>query len=140
MLLPFDVRLLINWTGSIRALFIEMSKSDCEDEEVDACCSPTSCAHKLSCDNDAGEAGERDRDRNADTFGSPYDLPDNAAVSLCFFSVVVLEAPGESTSLLFDTAESSVFRSQLSPSSSVEDDDDDPKEKKGGKNEPGNEA
>mmetsp|Transcript_9726 Transcript_9726/g.13885 ORF Transcript_9726/g.13885 Transcript_9726/m.13885 type:complete len:138 (-) Transcript_9726:100-513(-) len=137
MLLPFDVRLLINWTGSIRALFIEMSMSDCEVEEDDACCSPASCVHALACDNDVGDAGVRDRDRNADTFGSPYDLPDSAAVSLCFFSVVVLEAP--STTSLFDTAESSFLWSQLSPSSSVEEDDD-PKEKKGGKNDPGNEA
>ncbi len=139
MLLPFDVRLLISWTGSIRAFLMEMSMSDCEAEEDDACCcSSTSCVHITSFDNDAVElAGESDRDRNADTFGSPYDLPDNAAVSLCFFSVVVLEAL--STTSFFDTDESSVFWSQLSPSS-VEDDDDDPNEKKGGKNDPGKEA
>mmetsp|Transcript_28093 Transcript_28093/g.44199 ORF Transcript_28093/g.44199 Transcript_28093/m.44199 type:complete len:139 (+) Transcript_28093:1124-1540(+) len=138
MLLPFEVRLLISWTGSIRAFLMEMSMSDCEAEEDDGCCSSTSCVHITSFDNDAVElAGERDRDRNADTFGSPYDLPDNAAVSLCFFSVVALEAL--STTSFFDTDESSVFWSQLSPSS-VEDDDDKPNEKKGGKNDPGKEA
>mmetsp|Transcript_836 Transcript_836/g.1407 ORF Transcript_836/g.1407 Transcript_836/m.1407 type:complete len:113 (-) Transcript_836:77-415(-) len=112
---------------------MEMSMSDCT---VEACGSLTSCAQILSCDVDAGEAGERDRDRKADRFDSLYDLPPNAVVSLCFFSVVKLE---ELTTTSFDTDESSVLWSLLSPSS-VEDDDDDPKEKKGGRNDPGNEA
>ena len=68
-------------------------------------------------------------------FDSLYDLPPSAVVSLCFFSVVLLEAL---TTTSFDTDESSVL-SQLSPSS-VEDDDADPNEKKGGRNDPGNEA
>ena len=108
--------------------------SDCEVEEEEACGSPTSCVQIiLLCDVDAVEAGERDKDRNADTFGSLYDLPDNADVSLCFFSV---GAPATTTS--FDTDDSSVL--QFSPSSVEGDVVDDPKEKKGGRNDPGNEA
>ena len=128
------MRLLINWTGSIRALLMDMSMSDCEVEEEEACGSPTSCVQTiLLCDVDAGDSGERDNDRNADTFGSLYDLPDNAVVSLCFFSVGA--AP---PTTIFDTDDSSVL--QLSPSSVEGDVVDDPKEKKGGRNDPGNEA
>ena len=76
--------------------------SDCDGEE-EACDLPTSSKQILSCDVDAGEAGKRERDRKADTFGSLYDLPDNDVVSLCFFSGVVL------TTTSFDTDDSSAL-------------------------------